>query len=309
MTAPAADPTGGAAEVDLSPKAERAVARSFMGRIQWEMILIGVGQATVWAVTYVLAIVDVLPLWLAFVIATVCSCLAYLPSHEGQHGNLSGRRARWRWIDPVVGQISLIPLRSSHELLRVTHMKHHAHTNDPERDPDHHSMRGGWWNAAISVHQDRSNDVVRRLAAEDEAFGASLMRGVVVTKAFSLALLVMVVLFPLETLLVWWLPSKLAFSYLFIYFAWEPHRPGDRVGRYKDTRYWTLPLPRFLFQSMQTHVLHHMYPTIPHWDEPKAMEALRPFMVERGIVGAEDIPDRVRFNPLLGRDRAGAEVG
>lgn len=27
----------------------------------------------------------------------------------------------------------------------------------------------------------------------------------------------------------------------------------------------------------------------------------RPFMIERGVPGADQIPDRVRFNPLVGR--------
>ena len=31
-------------EMDLSIDAERKVARSFMGRIEWEMIAIGLGQ-------------------------------------------------------------------------------------------------------------------------------------------------------------------------------------------------------------------------------------------------------------------------
>ena len=81
----------------------------------------------------------------------------------------------------------------------------------------------------------------------------------------------------------------------------ELHRPGTEAGRYHDTRFWRFPVPRFFLQSMPTHVVHHLYPTIPHWDEPKALEALRPFMIERGVPGADEIPDRVRFNPLLGR--------
>ena len=128
-----------------------------------------------------------------------------------------------------------------------------------------------------------------------------------VAKALSLIQMVMVVLFPFETFFVWWLPSALAQSYLFIYFGWQPHRPGDQVGRYQDTRFWTTLAPRYLFQSMQTHIIHHMYPTIPHWDEPKAMEALRPFIVERGVPGADRIPKRVRLNPLIARD-AGART-
>ena len=45
--------------IDLSPKAERGVARQYMGRIQWEMILIGVGQSSIWITTLVLSIIGV----------------------------------------------------------------------------------------------------------------------------------------------------------------------------------------------------------------------------------------------------------
>ena len=37
---------------DLSIEAERKLARTFMGRIEWEMILIGLGQFSVWLTTW-----------------------------------------------------------------------------------------------------------------------------------------------------------------------------------------------------------------------------------------------------------------
>lgn len=291
--------------VDLSLQAERRVARQFMGRVQWEMIVIGIGQCSVWLATYVLVIRHTVPLGIGFIIAAVCACFAYLTSHEGQHGNLSGRQARWRWVDPVVGQISLIPLRQSHEVLRVLHVKHHAHTNDPALDPDAWSKGEHWWQPALGAGRRAGLQAFRQSIhlhmERDQAFAASMKRGVPVMKALALAQLVMVVLFPLPTLLVWWLPSQLARSYLSVFFSWEPHRPGDQTGRHSDTRFWRNPIPRFFVQSMQTHVVHHLYPTIPHWDEPKALEALHPFMIERGVPGASEIPQRVRFNPLIAR--------
>ena len=39
---------------DLSIEAERKLARTFMGRIEWEMILIGLGQFSVWLTTWFL---------------------------------------------------------------------------------------------------------------------------------------------------------------------------------------------------------------------------------------------------------------
>ena len=78
--------------MDLSIEAEREVARTFMGRIEWEMILIGLGQFTIWVVTWVLVVNAIIPLFLGFLIALFTACNAYLPSHAGQHGHLSGGR-------------------------------------------------------------------------------------------------------------------------------------------------------------------------------------------------------------------------
>jgi len=36
-----------------------------------------------------------------------------------------------------------------------------------------------------------------------------------------------------------------------------------------------------------------------HFDEPKAIEVLKPFLIARGVPGAEAIPERVRYNPLI----------
>lgn len=288
---------------DLSIEAEREVARRFMGRLQWEAIAIGLGQCLVWFATWGLVLADVLPLLAGFIVATICCCLAYLPSHEGQHGNLSGRVKGRTWIDGLVGQISLIPLASSHEVLRVTHMKHHAHTNDPELDVDYHTKGTHWWHAAVGVHRGYiggQEAMIRSHAKRDPAFAAGLARGVPVLKGLRLIRLAMVVFLPLETLLLWWLPEKLAVSYLGVFFSWLPHHPMEDTGRYKDTRFWRIRLPRYIDQSMQTHVIHHLYPGIPHWDEPTAMEALKPFMVAQGVRGAEDIPEKVRFNSLVG---------
>jgi beta-carotene hydroxylase len=58
-------------------------------------------------------------------------------------------------------------------------------------------------------------------------------------------------------------------------------------------------MPRYLNHSMQLHFIHHLHPSIGHFDEPKAIEALKPFLVARGVPGADQIPDRITYNPLI----------
>ena len=75
---------------DLSIEEERKVARTFMGRVEWEMIAIGLGQFAVWVVTWMLVLGNIIPLWAGFLISTLTTAFSYLPSHAGQHGHLSG---------------------------------------------------------------------------------------------------------------------------------------------------------------------------------------------------------------------------
>ena len=289
--------------IDLSIEAEREVARTFMGRIEWEMILIGLGQFTIWVVTWVLVVNAIIPLFLGFLIALFTACNAYLPSHAGQHGHLSGGRKNLQWLDFWVGQISVIPLAQSHDALKATHLKHHAHTNDPDNDPDFfHGNANSWLGAVRNVNVSYNDDgpamkSIGKHMEEDPKFKAALEKGGAWTLLFYFVQIFMAILYPLETLLLWWIPKRVATSYLGVVFSYLPHS-GLGSGRYKDTRFWTNKIPRFLNHSMQIHSMHHMYPRICHYDEAKAIQALKTYMIARGIPGAEHIPDKLRWNPV-----------
>ena len=289
---------------DLSIEEERKVARTFMGRMEWEMILIGLGQVTAWVLTWILVVGNSIPLWAGFFISTITTSFAYLPSHAGQHGHLSGKLKNLKWLNSVVGQLSLIPLAQSHHVLKATHLKHHAHTNDPEKDPDYmHTHVNHWWQAAFNVHLQTGIDgklvkIVERFSKEDPLFKANMEKGGLFSLLFLFAQMIVVLFYPIETFLLWWIPRKLATSYLGIIFSMEPHNKLPK-GRYKDTRFWSNGFPRFLNHSMQIHAMHHMYPKINHFDEPKAIEALKPFMIKRKIPNSNILPKKIRLNSLI----------
>ena len=143
----------------------------------------------------------------------------------------------------------------------------------------------------------RLNNMIEKWMETDPEFKAAGERGGMVQVGFYILQIVAAINFPLETLLLWWLPRKLAVSYLGVIFSHMPHK-GLPVGRHSDTRFWSNGIIRFFNHSMQIHAMHHMYPKICHHDEPKAIEALRPFMIARGIPGADRIPKRITNNPL-----------
>ena len=78
--------------------------------------------------------------------------------------------------------------------------------------------------------------------------------------------LLLVILFPLETLFLWFLPRKIGTFYTALYFSWYPHY-GLGIGRYKDSMFWVNYLPRYFTHSMQLHFVHRLHPNIGHWSE------------------------------------------
>ena len=280
---------------------EKAIAKSFSQRFQWEMILIGLGQAIIWLSLWPLVLNGFLDLWLGFLIASIRACFAYLPSHEAQHGNYSRGNPKLKWLDGFVGHISLITLKFPYHILRITHMKHHAYTNDPEKDPDYLNAHTKSLLTVIKNVLDGSTLQFGKYVdvfSSDKAFVNSFQRAIPLAMFYKLAPMVLVVIFPLETLLLWWLPAKIGSVYTTVFFSYYPHLETS-TGRYKDTRFWAHWMPRFLNHSMQLHFIHHLHPSIGHYDEPKAIEALKPFLIARKVPGANNIPDRVTLNPLI----------
>jgi beta-carotene hydroxylase len=286
---------------EFSFEKEKAIAKSLSQRFQWEMIAIGMGQATIFLSLWPLTLMGFIPLWAGFLIATLCACLAYLPSHEAQHGNYSRGNPKKRWIDSLVGNFTLITLIYPYEILRVTHMKHHAYTNHPEKDPDYDNQHASSVaKLAIQVLDGTSVDYSKyeEVFAEDAAFQKGFKKGALIGLTYRAVLMIAVFLLPLHTLFLWWLPAKLGTVYTTTFFSWYPHLKTEQ-GRYKDTRFWQHWMPRYINHSMQLHFIHHLHPSIGHFDEPKAIEALKPFLIARGVPGAEEIPERVTYNPLI----------
>lgn len=76
--------------------------------------------------------------------------LGTVMAHECTHGLMGKtKRANFWW-----GRIALIPCTVPYVNFRKTHMMHHAHTNDPDLDPDYWVKPNHWWEVpfrALSV--------------------------------------------------------------------------------------------------------------------------------------------------------------
>ena len=232
-------------------------------------------------------LLDLMPLWAAFPIATLNAILAYLPSHEAQHNIIAGKGKPLRWLNELVGHVSTLPLVMPYRVLRATHMEHHQHTNHPEKDCDidlHATSGIDFLRQTLVNHQPDSgrskaySECLERTGQSHLMLDAVLMNSAYLVFMFAMAWSG----YAIEMALLWWLPKLLGETYLTYYLAWAPHHPGDEQGRYRDTRAFKSRFGNLISMGMQFHIIHHLYPRIPLSLTPAAYRELRPVLAYRG---------------------------
>ena len=173
-------------------------------------------------------------------------------------------------------------------LHRAVHLKHHAYTNDPEKDPDMYikadTVRGAL-RAIWDSKQPGQNGGIQPNVLDDNPAKERLL-----WEAFlgmRLAWIAMAVLawsgFALELLVLWWIPRQIANFYIPLTLSWAPHMPMDETGRYRDTRGWKSPVGTILSAGMEYHLVHHLFPAIPLNKTPAAYRELKPLLQAEGM--------------------------
>lgn len=261
---------------------ERQTAAKYMRIFPLGIILWGFTNTLVWLSLWPLVFMDLIPLWLGFIIATFNVTLSYLPSHDAQHSIIARQGQKLRWLNEFLGYFSLIPLAQSFRVLRHTHFEHHNHTNDPELDPDYEVHVPSTWdflrkNIGKQQSSAYGNTLVRvgrpELQIEGLIYGLSYL-GILFGLAWSG--------YAIEAALLWWLPRHIALPYIQYYLSWMPHHPAIQTGRYSDTRAFRSKLGNLGSLGMQFHIIHHLYPTIPLMQTPAAYWDLKPILQRKG---------------------------
>jgi beta-carotene hydroxylase len=282
--------TLGAMDAKALNRLEKDVADQFMGGVPWGSVAWGLCNLAVWLSLWPLTLMGILPLWIAFPIATLNVMLCYLPSHEAQHRIIAREGEPLFWLNELVGYVSTIPLVLPYQVARLTHYEHHTHCNDPVLDPDAGTKAAGPW-------QSIANSIAYRQPGSkgQAAYGECLARlGTPEAQKAGVQALVsqlgyLAVLFgmawtghALEAAVLWWLPRHIGVTYIQFYLSWAPHHPGTGNGRYKDTRAFRSAVGNIGSMGMQFHIVHHLYPRIPLMRTPAAYWALRPILEARG---------------------------
>ena len=279
-------PFASVSETDLV-RLEREIAREHIGKFPWLAVAWGLGNFALWLSIWPLVFTGVLPLWTGFLISTFCISVSYLPSHEAQHDIIAMPGTRLRWLNELVGHVSIIPLVLPYRVAKLTHMEHHKHANNPELDPDYENCAGGPLQAIWKSIQNRQpgakggvnsyGETLARIGRPEVIFDSIFYNlafyGTLIALAWSG--------YALEAALLWWLPRHIGLTYILYYLSWAPHHPAKKTGRYRDTRGFRSALGNIFSMGMQFHIIHHLHPRIPLYRTPKAYWQMRPILESR----------------------------
>lgn len=266
---------------------EREIARKYMGKFPYLSVIWAFVNLAVWLSLWPLVLTGALSLWIAFPIACLNVAMCYLPCHEAQHDIIARPGERLRWLNELVGHISVIPLVIPYRVLRLTHMEHHKHTNNPELDPDYETSANGPLHAiwkSIKGRQPRAKhaesygETLTRIGRQDAILDAVLANLIFYGIMFAMAWNGLAI----EAALLWWLPRHIGVTYIFYYLSWAPHHPAKNTQRYGNTRSFKAVFGNIWSMGMQYHIVHHLHPRIPLIQTPAAYWEMRDILEARG---------------------------
>ena len=281
-------------------RAENEHAAQYWGGFQWRIVITFAALAVAWTAVLVLGITGAIPLWIGLIVNTVLASTFYMPMHEAAHRNITGTQPKGKRAEEAIGALCSVPLLISFANHRPSHMRHHAFTNDPDRDPDHFTdgtLRELPAKALAVIAVNTLLPVfalvpparralpaqLRRVLAAggDRKEGLAQLRFWVLTHAVLVGAFVVGVGLP--ALLLWYVPARLQMCWLIFIFAWYPHHPADTIGRYADTRVAVFPGSRWLVRGHDHHAMHHMFPRVPHYHLRALWADVADEMVAKGV--------------------------
>lgn len=253
--------------------------------IAWPTMTIAVVYLTADVVLWYLGFSQTVAPWICGVLAGVLGNWSFTVIHDGIHRSISSNQKLNDLIARLVIGIT-IPWATL-ELLRWGHARHHRFTGGAQ-DPDRWSQ-GTWWQLPL------------RWALIDVGYiiEVILTRDPVAMKHMRRTLVHLGVTIAAAAILTWqgygeqvfWLflvPSRIALVGLGFTFFWLPHVPHDTSQAENFTRASTVRVghERFMniaLQYQNFHLLHHMYPTTPHYNNTRLWHLLEPLLRQREL--------------------------
>lgn len=268
------------ASAGLSAAQRRELERlTHRAAVAWPTVAVWVAVLGTFIVSDVVSVMGIIPLWGGMLINSLVGYYAFTVVHDGVHFAICRNKRVNDWI--AQSTVMLAAPYLSLPAFRWGHLKHHRYTNNPEFDPDY-VLHGAWWTLPFRwafidviylIHILRRGDAVAfKHLRKSTPWIAGTLAAIV---GLSLAG------YGMAVLMLWFIPSRLIFISLGFSFFWLPHVPHDTRQEDNFTRATTVRigyerLMAPLLQWQHYHLIHHLYPTTPFYNNEKVWRLLEP---------------------------------
>jgi beta-carotene hydroxylase len=210
--------------------------------------------------------------------------------HDSVHRSICKNKTLNDWIGRAVIFV-FAPYASIH-LFRWAHMEHHRFTNDAG-DPDVWS-HGAWWTLPFRWMTIDFYYAYRALRSDNpqvkKIFSESLP---MVGLGLTIITLLVASGHGIEYLLLWFVPTRLAFVFIGYSFFWLPHahwpdpshdiRQSNNFTLATTLRLGNEGLFNWLYQYQNYHLIHHLWPTTPFYNNERVWQLLKPELLQRDL--------------------------
>ena len=268
-------------------------------RLAWPTLVLWVLLTASYLSVYVLCGAGYWPLWLGTVLNTVVGYVAFSVAHDAIHRSISTDTR----LNDIIGQLGVLLVQPYVDLrlFRWAHILHHRFTGG-DKDPDR-AFRGASWtlpfrwmsiDVAYFIHAIRHGDKVSAPYLRN-----SIRLAIAVGTLFTVLIWAG---YGMELLMLWFLPSRLILLILGFSFFWLPHVPHDVSQEENFTRATTIRqghewLLGPVLQYQHYHLIHHLYPTTPFYNNYKVWQLIEPELRQKDLAIQHGLAIRPVIHP------------
>ena len=247
----------------------QAVWQKYSGKVAWPTIFLFVGLLIGYVMLTYFYVNGLSGVWTS-VTGALLAYGMFTIAHEASHNNISGGVKSYVFLESMLGWISSALLLFPFSAFKVIHLRHHAHTNDPAKDPDHYvngknafsiffrclTLIGHYFGLTLG-EDSKADPAMRSIRKQSMVFITFLsvtLIGLIATGE------------GLTLLYVFILSALIAAPILAFSFDWIPHYPHNNLDKYHNTRVITIPGLEFISLYQSYHLMHHLYPRVPFYN-------------------------------------------
>jgi len=257
-----------------------------MPDIAWGTIFLAISIAVGYYLTITSALEGSIHYAAASLICGYLSFASFTVLHDAGHGGIVRMGSPLKPIEDILGWAYSLPLcLIPYRFFQKIHDRHHAFTNDPERDPDHFILGSKWYQVLPNIflipfqYHYMSVTSLRHIKIFRDTYISSIAY-------FALVFGTLIILassgYATEVLCFVIAPLAMSVFLLVMFFDYIPHHPHKCLDRYQNTRIFSGKVWNVIMLGQNYHLIHHMYPRLPWYKYQQVFHKILPVLEAKG---------------------------